>query len=185
VLKRVVAFIDGENLTSRYQHMRKDGRIPHESVAHEEDSFVWSPQLTQWSNMDLLRVNYYTSVTGDDDKVSRITRVIGQTRYSCRSDSYMGMAQVIPRVHKKPTRSVKSKVVDVDITIDIMRASYSTDVDAIFLVSGDGDYAQLVREVSRTAKQVYVGALSSGVSEALKTGVEQFIDLDDMFFKRV
>jgi uncharacterized LabA/DUF88 family protein len=188
VVKRILAFIDGENLTARYQQMLKDGREPlseGERVIHERDSFVWVPTLTRWSVMDVIRVTYYTSVVGDDDKVARISRLIGQTRFSCYDSRHLGSAQLIPRVHKRSAKSNKTKVVDVDITIDVMRAATTTDIDGIFLVSGDGDYAQLVREVARTSKQIYVGALSSGLSESLRIGVEQFIGLDDMFFKRL
>ncbi len=69
-----------------------------------------------------------------------------------------------------------------DITIDVMRAALTMPIDGIFLLSGDGDYLQLVREVARSSKQIYVGAFSSGLSEPLKTSVESFVDLDPMFF---
>lgn len=185
MVKRILAFIDGENLTARYQQMVKEGYQPliEDGLVHEPDSFVWVPALTRWTEMDLIRVTYYTSVVGDDDKVARIRRLIGQTRFSCYASGHLGTAQLIPRVHKKPAKSNKTKVVDVDITIDVMRAAASTDIDGIFLVSGDGDYAQLVREVTRTAKQIYVGALSSGLSDSLRLGVENFVELDGMFFR--
>jgi uncharacterized LabA/DUF88 family protein len=164
--------------------MVKDGYIPLNDVVHLQDSFVWAPTLTTWSAMDIIRATYYTSVVGDDEMVKRVTRTIGSTRFTCSASGYQGTAQIIPKIHKKPSKSNKTKVVDVDITIDVMRAALSTDVDGIFLVSGDGDYAQLVREVTRTSKQIYVGALSSGLSESLRVGVEAFVDLDSMFFKR-
>ena len=183
MVKRILAFIDGENLTSRYQQMLKDGRIPLETVVHIPDSFVWAPTLTTWSAMDLVRTTYYTSVVGDNVKVDEVTRTIGTTQFTCSASGYQGNAQLIPRVHKKPSKSYKTKVVDVDITIDVMRAISQSDIDGIFLVSGDGDYVQLIREVTRSNKQIYVAALSSGLSDSLRVGVEHFVELDDMFVK--
>jgi uncharacterized LabA/DUF88 family protein len=184
MVKRILAFIDGENLTARYQQMLKDGFAPLENVVHVPDSFVWAPTLTTWSSMDLIRTTYYTSVVGDDDKVAMVTRTIGTTKFTCSASGYQGNAQLIPRVHKKSAKSNKTKVVDVDIAIDVMRAISQPDIDGIFLVSGDGDYVQLIREVARSNKQIYVAALSSGLSDSLRVGVEQFVELDDMFVKR-
>ena len=70
LLKRVLAFVDGENLVCRYQAMLDAGRIGRSDVTHIQDSFVWSPRVTRWSDMDLLRVQYYTSVVGDDQRVA-------------------------------------------------------------------------------------------------------------------
>lgn len=62
------------------------------------------------------------------------------------------------------SRSNSSKV-DIDITMDIMRAALTMPIDGILLLSGDGDYVRLLREITRTtSKQVYVGAFSSGLA---------------------
>ncbi|MCI5150500.1 MAG: NYN domain-containing protein [Candidatus Electrothrix sp. MAN1_4] len=55
-------------------------------------------------------------------------------------------------------------------------------VGGILLLSGDGDFVPLVREVVHTSKQMYVGAFSLGLSEALRNEVDMFIDLDPLFF---
>ena len=74
MIKKVVAFVDGENLVLRYQDMLKVGHTPKETVVHEPDSFVWSPDVTLWTDMDLVRVIYYTSVVGDSDRVAAVER---------------------------------------------------------------------------------------------------------------
>lgn len=190
MLKKVVAFVDGENLVFRYQAMLRAGRVanPKAEVQHEPDCFVWCRRMTLWTHMDLFRVNYYTSVVGDEDRVNAVAARISQTEFLCSGgmagNHASGHAHLIPRVHKKPKQSNKNKVVDVDITMDVMRAALTTPIDAIYLLSGDGDYAPLVREVVRaTSKQVYVAAFSDGLAESLKSCAEHFIDLDKMFFK--
>ena len=184
MLKKVIAFVDGENLVFRYQAMRQAGRIVRPEVLHVPDCFVWSPGVTKWTVMDLIRVSYYCSVVGDEQRVTEIAGRISETRFECSSAEYSGSAKLIPRVHKKPSNSPKTKVVDVDITMDMMRAALELPVDGIYLLSGDADYLPLVREITRTtAKQVYLGAFSSGLGEGLRHAVEQFVDLDPLFFR--
>ena len=186
MVKKVIAFVDGENLVFRYQDMLKNGRAVREDVVHEADVFVWSPQVTLWTDMDLLRVTYYTSIVGTDDRVPEIERRISGTRFRCKSADYgySDYTQIIPRVHKRAATSRKLKVVDVDITIDVMRAAIETPVEGIYLLTGDGDYLALVREITRrTSKQVYLGAFSSGLAETLRSSVEAFVDLDPLFFR--
>jgi uncharacterized LabA/DUF88 family protein len=186
VLKKVIAFADGENLVLRYQDMVRCGRVPRtEGVVYVEDVFVWSDQITLWSNMDLLRVTYYTSVVGDPDRVRDVERLISGTLFQCKASDagYSGVAQIIPRVHKKPANSRKEKVVDMAITMDVMRVALDVAVDGIYLLTGDGDYLALIHELTRrTSKQVYLGAFSSGLSPQLQASVENFVPLDGMFF---
>lgn len=184
MVKKVVAFADGENLVFRYQEMVDAGRAARPTVIHVRDSFVWAPRITLWSDMDLIRVSYYTSIVGTDQTVTDVAHRISETRYRCRASGQEGIAQLIPRVHKKPAASRKTKVVDVDITMDVMRAALEMPVDAILLLSGDGDYLPLVREITRTtSKQVYVAAFSSGLAEGLRDSVEAFVDLDPLFLE--
>jgi hypothetical protein len=70
VRKKVLAFVDGENLALRYQASLAAGRAARTNASHVPDSFVWSPRVTRWSGMDLLRVQYYTSVVGDEGEVA-------------------------------------------------------------------------------------------------------------------
>jgi uncharacterized LabA/DUF88 family protein len=120
--------------------MKKGGRVPRPEVVHVLDAFVWVPQLTKWTIMDLIRVRYYTSAVGDAVKVAAIEEKIANTRFECSGKDYAGNAKLIPRVHHKRANSKKTKVVDIDIAIDVMRATVEMPIDAIYLLSGDGDY---------------------------------------------
>ena len=182
MLKKTIAFIDGENLTIRYEAMVRDGFKPKADVIHIQGSFVWAPRITLWSQLDVIRVNYFTSVTGDDARVQEVEKQIGAVEFRCEGATYSGTSKIIPRVHKKLANSRKTKVIDIDLTIDVMRAALTMPIDSIFLLSGDGDYIPLFREITRTNKQLYVGAFSSGIDERIRNSAEQFIDLDSMFF---
>lgn len=195
--KKAVVFVDGENLVMRYQDMVAKGRVPRTVkvgrsgggytldpiVSHVPDSFVWSPITLGGVGLDLIRVNYYTSVVGDDVRVNEVSTQIARTPYT--TPDYGGSRlHLIPRVHKKPQRSNKTKVVDVDITMDIMRAAITMPIDLIVLLSGDGDYVPLVREVARsTSKQVWISAFSVGLADGLTSCAENFTELDDDFFE--
>lgn len=183
MLKKVVAFVDGENLVLRYQDTLGSGRQPRSEVVHQKDRFVWSPDVTLWTEMDLVRINYYAMVVGDTNAVEGVEREISNTAFLTRSAGYEGRAKIIPRVHKKPKSSNASRVVDIEMTMDIMRAALEMPIDGIYLLTGDGDFLPLVREITRSSsKQVYLGAFSCGLSKPLRDHVEAFIDLDPMFF---
>lgn len=77
------------------------------------------------------------------------------------------------------------KPLDINITIDVMRHAYTDAVDVVYLLSGDGDFVELVSEVARSGKKVCLGALSSGLEPRLRYAVDRFILLDDLFFHPV
>lgn len=64
---------------------------------------------------------------------------------------------------------------DVGITVDAIRLSPS--LDAIILVSGDGDYVPLVEYLRNQGKQVEVAAFGGTTSKILTETVDDFIDL--------
>ncbi|MFZ2189447.1 MAG: NYN domain-containing protein [Candidatus Magasanikiibacteriota bacterium] len=64
---------------------------------------------------------------------------------------------------------------DVGLTVDAIRLSPS--LDAIVIVSGDGDYIPLVEYLQSTGKQVEVAAFGDTSSAKLIESVDDFIDL--------
>jgi uncharacterized LabA/DUF88 family protein len=183
---RSIIFIDGENLVFRYQSMLAAGKKPSPKVVHIPDVFVWHPTMTEWCLMHVLRVYFYTSVVGDDKKIADIKDKISKTIFSFEYDKDRGgTAQIIPIVFKKSAKSQKTRQVDIQITIDMMRFAHQQPVDVLYLVSGDGDYLPLISEVMRQGKEVYVGALSSGLNPELQYSVDEFHNLDKYFFQEV
>lgn len=182
LVKRTLAFLDGENLVARYQSSLEAGKVARPDVVHELDCFVWSPAFTQWSLLNVVRVTYYAVVAGAEDRRTQIEGAIGKLSYVCSDGQHTGSASVVPRVYRKESKERKSRILDIEITIDVLTAARDTPVDSILIASGDGDFAPLLREVQRTGKQVYLAAFSSGLSARLQANKDVFIDLDKLFF---
>ena len=64
---------------------------------------------------------------------------------------------------------------DVGITIDAVKSA--TGVDVIVLVSGDGDFIQLVEYLKNQGKRVEVIAFGKSASSRLRETADEFIDL--------
>ncbi|MDP3297084.1 MAG: NYN domain-containing protein [Thermodesulfovibrionia bacterium] len=184
---KTIIFADGENLVMRYQAMIAAGAKPHKKIHHIPDSFVWHPDITTWSCFELIRVWYYTSVIGDINKIQDIENQIGNIDYDYHYDPDSTIpkatAQIVPRVYKKSSKSQKTRNVDINIIIDVMRHSYSRDIDLIYILSGDGDYLPLINEAMKQGKRVFVSAFSSGLNKQLSYSVDTFTLLDELFFK--
>lgn len=175
-----MCFIDGENLVFRYQDMCKAGAKPNaSSLKHIPDVFVWHPHL-HGDDRGVVRVNYYTSAVGTDEKIDDIRDEIGK---HIINPAGFGR-RVCAHVFKKPKASQKAKLVDITLSIDVLGHVHRDQVDCIFLFSGDGGFVPLVKEIMRNGKQVIIGALSSGLSQEMRRVGDQFIDIDSWFFLR-
>ncbi len=65
---------------------------------------------------------------------------------------------------------------DVGIAVDAIKTSDS--VDAVVLVSGDGDYVPLVEYLQNHGKRVEVMAFGKSTSSRLREATDEFIDLE-------
>ncbi|MCP4529220.1 MAG: NYN domain-containing protein [Aestuariibacter sp.] len=185
-LVKTVLLIDGENLTLRYQDMVSQGRKPKSNVIHIPNIFVWHRGIFKLWELDFFRILFYSSVVGDEDKIKQVEETISNQIFDGQgilSTSYFGKLQIVPWIFKKASKSYKSRLVDINITIDSMRFAYTNAVDALCFISGDGDFLNLYAEIMRNGKKVSVAALSSGLSKSIKTGVDEFIDLDTLLFE--
>jgi uncharacterized LabA/DUF88 family protein len=185
---RTLIFVDGENLSIRYQEMQKAGREPAPDNIVMGDRFVWNNRVLQDHKWNIGRLAYYTSITGDDEAVRELRRSIGGVTYKCVQDQtadsvHTTTLQIVPFVHKKSAKSRKESICDIAIAVDVMRACYRDHSDAIWVFSGDGDFLNLFREVLHTGKRLYVSAFSSGLSEEVKYAVDEFFILDKYFFR--
>lgn len=182
-------FVDGENLVMRYQAMVESGAKPKADVVHVKDSFVWHPGITSWSCMDIVRTAYYTSATGDQQRLRDLRAQIASTTFNFNYDPDPeipeAQAQLVPRIFHKTSQSRKTRNVDINIAIDVMRTAHLRNAELIYLLSGDGDYLPLVDEAMRLGKQVFLSAFSSGLNESLCSSVDLFETLDDVFFTSV
>ena len=88
-----------------------------------------------------------------------------------------------PRVFKKERRNQKSKSVDINICTDALRHVYNKSCNSVYLLSEDGDYLPLVEEIMRQGVSVHLAAFSDGLNEDLMYAVDDFTDLDLLFFE--
>lgn len=180
---RLVGFIDGENLVLRYQHIVGKGRTPAPGVIHEKDLYIWHPKITNQYFMDIVRLSYYQTVVGDHPKVEQACEDIGNVHYSFNPRAgEAGDGFLRPRVFKKEAKSSKTKSVDINLTVDMLRHAGDPQFDILLLASGDGDYLPLVEEVARKGKQVWLAAFTDGLSRRLRHAADEFMSLDELFF---
>jgi len=180
---RLLILADGENLVFRCQALIGAGKKLDQAAIIIPDIFAWHTGIPSrlTGGTSIVRVIYYTSAVGTDDAIAKYEREISKTSIYRAMQAEI---QIHPRVFKKEAKSKKTKIVDMSICIDALRHSYHRDVDTIFLLSGDGDYLPLVKEIMRTGTQVWIGAFSDGLNPKIPSAVDRFIDLDTIFFLR-
>jgi uncharacterized protein (TIGR00288 family) len=183
---KLVGFADGENLVLRYQAMVANGAKPRSDVIHIPDVLAWHPRIMSTYVSDVIRVLFYQTCVGDDRKIFSVMQQIKEIRYVYQDDTPTSencSGALIPKVFKKEKRSSKTKSVDINLTVDMLRCVYHSPIDVLFLLSGDGDYLPLIEEASRSGKQVWLAAFSDGLHSGMALAADEFIDLDKVFFE--
>ena len=180
--RRVMVFIDGENLVCRYQDTKSEGRDSHDNVCHKSNVYVWSPESIKIEGFyEIERATLYTYISGDNKSVDSISNEIKALKFRPHLGSHLP-EHLFPKVFWKP-RGTKGKGVDIQLTVDVLTHAYRDNYDILYLISGDGDFKPLIEEAMRAGKQVYVAALSSGLNPTLKLAADVFVNLDPYYFK--
>ena len=181
--RRMMIFIDGENLVLRYQNSLKQGRVPNDGTFHIKDVAVWRTEFSnpaQWH--EILRVTYYTSAVGDEKRVAQVEDEIRRLKFFKHRASLLPDT-VTPCVFKKTSKTRSGKGVDIKLCVDVLTHVYRGTTDAILLMSGDGDYEPLITEVLRNGVQVYLSAYTDGLSPRLRNIADSFWSLDGPTWK--
>lgn len=181
-IPRLMIFVDGENLVFRYQSMLEKGWTPQKEVTHIEDAVVWHERFTHQARWcQVLRATYYTYVVGDAEKLERVKQAIGDLEHMKHRNSRLPHVMT-PRVFKKPRSSAERKGVDIQLTVDVLNHVHDDNLDAVLLMTGDGDYLPLIEEVKGQGKQCYIAALSDGLNDELTHVADRFYCLDHVLF---
>ena len=181
----VFGSIDGENLVLRFEDMVRAGAIPKPGVVYIPGVLVWHPDITHIFMCQFTRIAFYQTVVGDSKRVDEVRKVISEVRYDYQeSRSVGGRGSLHPKLFKKEKKGAKTKSVDINIAVDVLRTVMNRNGDVVLLASGDGDYLPLVEEVMRHGKQVWLCAFSKGLSTNLRFAADDFYDLDSIFFER-
>lgn len=180
-IRRMMVFVDGENLVLRYQAMLAKGHTPGPDVKHEKDVYVWSPRSIDPEDHIILRATYYTYTCGDQQRTEIIAKEIKNLSFQQFHKSRHPNT-LYPCVFWKSKKSAAAKGVDINMTVDILKHVYYDNLDTVFLVTGDGDYFPIIDESIRRGKTVYVASLSSGLNPKLPILADRFFDLDKIYF---
>jgi hypothetical protein len=194
-VSRFMAFVDGENLTVRFEAMVKDGRKPRDKggryiawpIEHLPGLFVWHPAtIFGLQGGDLIRVLYYSTFVGGADGLESFRQHVASRNAYEFIDSGDSVVKrgipLIPRIFHKTARNTRTKSVDINLCVDVLEYVRQDALDAVYLVTGDVDYLPLVEAVMRAGKRVFVAALSSGLSNQMRYGVDQFNSLNERYF---
>jgi len=196
--ERVMFFIDGENLVLRYQDMLEEGYEPLNAIKHEKDVYVWHTDVIRSADVgNIIRVNYYTSAQGDETRIVSLSKDIKKIEYVYNGPpvgtggSFGGIqheqfkGHIFPHVFKKEAKETRSRLVDISITIDMLHYASRQILDAVYLVSGDGDFIPLIKEVMRRGVRVYLMALSSGLNPKLPISGDEFECVDSRLLREI
>jgi uncharacterized LabA/DUF88 family protein len=188
--KRAMAFIDGENMVHTFQKMKEatdeNGliRTVDAGIAHKIDTFVWRMDAldVRSTQREIIRANYYCSYVGDDEERNNIKREIKTLVFNQAHNS--GLPNKLhPLLIKKLQGRAVSKGVDTSLTVDTLKHVYANNVDVVYLFAGDADYVPVCEEISRAGKIIVVCFFSKDLSHALLDLADEYIELDDKFFK--
>lgn len=72
----------------------------------------------------------------------------------------------------------REKGVDISLTLKVLLHAINSNYDIAYLIAGDEDYLELIREVKRHGPNIYGGFFSTGLSPAIKTEFDEFHYLD-------
>ena len=172
---KVMIFVDGENLAIRFKSLINKKGIDklEKHVIYEPDIFVWSQFLclhTQ-SVCAILRIFYYTSLKGDENKLLDVF------------DKLKNIGVTDPKVFKKKQKN-RTKRVDITLATDMLSHAYNNNYEIAVLVAGDEDYVPLIREIKHSGKQVSLWFFEDGLSSFLRRECDNFFNLDKVFFEK-
>lgn len=164
--RRLAIFIDGSNL---YNGMREN----------LSNTRVNLGELISQLRRDryLIRCYYYNApLTEDYDEDLRD----GQSRFfeSLRRIPYVTVR--LGRLHRRHDGSLVEKGIDVSIAVEALSLAFADAYDDAILVSGDGDYVELVEAIKRQGKQVEVAMFRNQSAGILMEYADVFRPLDEL-----
>ena len=169
--ERVAIFIDGSNL---YNGMRENLRSTRVNLA----------ELMRQLGRDraLVRCYYFNApLTDDYDEDLRD----GQQRFfeSLRRIPYVTVR--LGRLHRRPDGALVEKGIDVAIAVEALSLAHKDAYDACLLVSGDGDYVELVEAIKRLGKHVEVAMFKNQSAGVLMEHADVFRPLDECDWTKI
>lgn len=169
--KRIAIFIDGSNL---YNGMR-------DNVASTRVNLQELIKQLK-GDRELVRTYYYNAPLTEDYE-SDLRE--GQQRFfeSLRRIPYVTVR--LGRLHRRHDGSLVEKGIDVAIAVESLGLAYEDAYDVALLVSGDGDYVELVEAIKRRGKHVECAMFKNQSAGVLLEYVDVFHPLDELGWTKI
>jgi len=165
---KAMVFIDGNNLYYSLKSNTGDTKL---------DFLKLGQKLAQPD--DLHTVYYYNAPMIEQVNPEKYRK---QQRFFAGLHNTNGVIVRLGRLVPKGGTFIE-KGVDVLIATDMLTHAFQNDYDTAILVSGDGDFAEVVLAVTRQGKKVKNAAFGSARSGALQKISHTFIRLDADYVK--
>ena len=168
---RLAIFIDGSNL---YNGMREN----------LESTRVNLQELIKQLMFDrtMIRSYYYNAaLTEDYDDDLRE----GQQRFFESLSRIPYVTVRLGRLYRRNDGLLVEKGIDVAIAVESLCLAYENAYDTALLVSGDGDYVQLLEALKRKGKHIEVAMFKSQSAGILLEHVDVFHPLDDLNWSKI
>jgi uncharacterized LabA/DUF88 family protein len=175
-MEKAVVLIDGGYL---YRVFKDNYNV--QDIDFEKLPFV----ICKLLNLDLLRTYYYTVMP-----VKRKNNTEDEIRYSQRQ-KFISRLKRIPRFEVKLGKlqligtQFKEKMIDVLISIDIVKKSYSKKINHIILVAGDADFVPAIRAAKDQDVIVHLFYHTTSVHNELLDEIDEPHIIDNNFINKL
>lgn len=169
--ERVAIFIDGSNLYNGMRENLSNTRVNLNELIH---------QLR--GERHLFRAYYYNAPLTEDYDVDLRD---GQTRFfeSLRRIPYVTVR--LGRLHRRHDGSLVEKGIDVSIAVESLSLAFRDAYDVAVIVSGDGDYVELVEAIKRHGKQVEIAMFRNQSAGVLMEYADVFRPMDELVWDKI
>jgi uncharacterized LabA/DUF88 family protein len=169
--KRIAIFIDGSNLYNGMRDNVSSTRVNLQELIRQLKG-----------DRELVRTYYYNAPLTDDYE-SDLRE--GQQRFfeSLRRIPYVTVR--LGRLHRRHDGSLVEKGIDVAIAVESLSLAYDNAYDVALLVSGDGDYVELVEAIKRRGKHVECAMFKNQSAGVLLEYVDVFHPLDELTWSKI
>lgn len=164
--KRLAIFIDGSNLYNGMRENLEKTRVNLQSLVS---------QLSEGRR--LLRTYYYNAPLTNDYQ-SELRE--GQQRFFESLTRIPYVTVRLGRLYKRNDGSLVEKGIDVALSVESLTLAHEDAYDIALIISGDGDYVELVEALKRKGKIVEVAMFRSQSAGILLEHADVFVPLDDL-----
>jgi uncharacterized LabA/DUF88 family protein len=133
-------------------------------------------------NRTLARTYYYNASLTDDYEEERRD---GQQRFfeSLRRIPYVTVR--LGRLHRRQDGILVEKGVDVAIAVESLSLAHADAYDCALIVSGDGDYVELVEAIKRLGKHVECAMFKNQSAGILMEHADIYTPLDELDWAKI